>query len=277
MYHSGQKVRGERARTAAAGPEVRLVPAELQLAITGRSAALTRSAVHAVQRLAGNAAAARLVASRSAVRRDEAPVIQRAAATGAGCSYERGEVARSRTGAGLLARDVGMPQAHPDARPHFDPVSVADFAVGESAVKASTAAELTSGAWISIIEQQAPKKLEFVGFTDCVGAESTNATLRQRRAESVAALFPAARRMATSIAAAPGGDQIGDAKGMKGRAANRAVLIRAPRGAAPTPKPKTPAAPARPKPEVRAAADRGRHPLAGRTHPHQRPAGRRHD
>jgi outer membrane protein OmpA-like peptidoglycan-associated protein len=112
---------------------------------------------------------------------------------------------RSRTAVGLLPRDVSLPIGHPDARADFDPVVVADFAVNDASVKASTAAELRSGAWISIIERQAAKKLEFVGFTDCAGAEGRNASLRQQRAESVAALFPAARGLATSIGPAPTG------------------------------------------------------------------------
>jgi outer membrane protein OmpA-like peptidoglycan-associated protein len=132
--------------------------------------------------------------------------------------YEPGEIARSRTGDGILTHDV-MPRGR-------DAMLIGDFGVDRSAVKQETKEDSDLQAWIAVFESDPSYQLSILGLDDCVGAPAKRAALRKRRAESVLALLgPAARARVAVADAAPEGDFTADNQSIGGRAMNRGVLV----------------------------------------------------
>ncbi len=183
---------------------------------------LDAAAVLNLQRLAGNRAVAQLIS------------VQRAPCA----TYEPGERTKSRSSAGILGTDVSMTGGHGITTAGPDSVIVADFGVGRAAMKSSTVAELR-GSWIGILEAQTKPTYEFVGYSDCVGEDPANVSLRVERAQAVAALFPkTAARSPVPRAGTITEFPVGNTAAAE-RAMNRSVIIRLP----PTVKP-----PRRPRP-----------------------------
>ena len=156
--------------------------------------------------------------------------------------YEKGEEAQSRTAKGILDVDVGFEGFIGATYPDFvgtgspDAVAVADFEIDSGALRSSTKSELRAS-WVPTYKPG--DTLEFIGYSDCVGAESNNVSLRENRARAVAELFPSATRI---IRGAPIRDYLADGSSRAGRALNRSVVIR---------RPEAPPPPARKDPEPR--------------------------
>jgi len=185
--------------------------------------------IRQLQRMIGNRHVARLVQTRRLLPNGkmvglQSPIaLQRAA-----CEYESGEKATG-IDRGILGTDVqSIPATGSgyDAAPNS--VVIADFRPESAVVRTSTAEELRRGRWIDTLERQSlPYAL--LGFTDCVGEESDNQTLRADRARAVAAILPGTARRASGIGAAPAGHYLlpGNSTPPE-RALNRAVLLRLP-------------------------------------------------
>ena len=112
------------------------------------------------------------------------------------------------------------------ASPTFG-VLVSNFAVDERHTKPDLHRSLT---WINLLAHiglAANDEWEILGFSDCKGPESLNTTLRQNRADEVAALLPApTRARVTAVSAAPIAECIGNNASESDRSLNRSVLIR---------------------------------------------------
>ncbi len=134
------------------------------------------------------------------------------------CQYQEGEAEKSRSPQGLLANDIeraeffGMEPA--------DAVVIADFKVDDGALRPATES-LFRKYWLPTFDKAALSSLEVLGFNDCVGWESRNLQLRQQRAQAVARLLPG-----ISANAAPFGEYPAANSSERGRALNRAVMIR---------------------------------------------------
>jgi outer membrane protein OmpA-like peptidoglycan-associated protein len=164
------------------------------------------SAVLGLQRLAGNRAVT--------------PLVQRACAP-----YERGERTKAVAPAGVLSGDVSLAGDRVSST-SGDSVVVADFPIGSATLRSSTVAELRSS-WIGILERQ-PTVYDFIGYSDCVGEGGRNASLRQRRAQAVAALFPKTAGRGGAVRGAPVTDHAVDNTSAEERALNRSVVIQVP-------------------------------------------------
>jgi hypothetical protein len=122
-----------------------------------------------------------------------------------------------------------------------DAIMVADFEINSSALKPATRKLVSRLAGT----YKSTDTLEFVGFSDCVGLESRNATLRKDRARAVAGLFPVSGKI---VGAAPfptyppTGQYLASNTSATGRALNRSVVIRHEK-TAPPPKPVKPPEP----------------------------------
>ncbi len=171
------------------------------------AARLGPSAVLGLQRLAGNRAVT--------------PLVQRACAP-----YEKAERAKSGSSAGVLGRDVSLAGAHDIDSTGGDSVVVADFPIGSATLRSSTAAELKAS-WVGILERQTTA-YEFVGYSDCLGDEGRNSSLRQRRAQAVAALFPKTAARGGAVKGAPVTEHAVDNETPEDRALNRSVIIQVP-------------------------------------------------
>ena len=135
-------------------------------------------------------------------------------------AYVRGEVTRSRTAAGHITPDVRLLTG--------GRLLIADFGVNRGGVKRSTRSEALLRAWLRRFESDTSYRLRIVGYSDCVGNERANKTLRRRRARMVRRLLGrSARARVTAIGAAPRGAQVPgtDMRNAAGRALNRAVII----------------------------------------------------
>jgi outer membrane protein OmpA-like peptidoglycan-associated protein len=142
--------------------------------------------------------------------------------------YEKGEEAKSHTAKGILDLDVGFEGFISATYPEFygtgspDAVAIADFEVDSGALRSSTKSTLQAS-WVPTYKPG--ETLEFLGYSDCVGPEGNNVSLREKRAKAVADLFPSATRI---IRGAPIHEYVADGTSPAGRALNRSVVIRRP-------------------------------------------------
>ena len=105
---------------------------------------------------------------------------------------------------------------------------IADFGVNRGSVKRSTQSETLLRDWLRRFETDTSYRLRIIGYSDCVGSERSNATLRRRRARMVRRLLGrSARSRVTATGPAPRGAQVPgtDMRNAVGRAQNRAVII----------------------------------------------------
>ena len=132
--------------------------------------------------------------------------------------YEAGEVAKSRTQSGHLEQDVFMTKG--------GWLMVADFAIGQKEIKASTRKERLLKEWIEKFEAATPDEILIIGFSDCVGEENNNEALRRSRAVEVAKLFGPKARAKARIFSGKMGRYVADGnRTSTSRAINRGVLI----------------------------------------------------
>jgi hypothetical protein len=147
------------------------------------------------------------------------------------CEYEKGEEAAADAPQGILPYDIeraeffGMVPA--------DAMVVADFRPGDGELRPSTEGDLRKF-WLPQFDKKTLGGFEIVGFNDCVGWESSNKSLRQRRAQALSRLLPGA-----ATATASYDEYLVPNTSQRARALNRAVIVR-PKAkvAAPPPAPK---------------------------------------
>jgi outer membrane protein OmpA-like peptidoglycan-associated protein len=134
----------------------------------------------------------------------------------AACAPEPGEVAASRTDAGILVKDVEFTDKG---------VLIADFGVDRGSVKPGARAELS--ATLAQLENDSVKEIKITGFDDCLRAsDQAHRDLRRRRARKVLELLgPKARAKLKFADGAPLGTFIGPNTDRASRARNRSVLI----------------------------------------------------
>lgn len=146
------------------------------------------------------------------------PVVQRA------CPPKRpaGEEASSKAGSGLLANDVTFDRK-------ANKVVIADFPVSGASPPGGVTTEPDWERAMSIIAGT-PSVGPFVGilgFSDCIGSERRNFALRQKRADAVLGMLPAASRTKVMLAQAElTGNFLAGNDTAEQRARNRAVVIR---------------------------------------------------
>jgi outer membrane protein OmpA-like peptidoglycan-associated protein len=203
------------------------------------------SGVTALQRLVGNRATAHLCQTKSSVERAGVTAQRQSAPKTTTCTYEPGEKAKSRKAAGILDTKVAF-AGFLSTLPEFlttndsEAVVVTDFEIGSGELRPATRSLLTQ--WSKTYRPTDP--LEFIGFTDCVGMESQNSSLRQKRAQAVADVFPSSGNKVIGTAPfsayPPTGPYLADNTSSTGRALNRSVVIRHPKAPPPAPIPKPP-------------------------------------
>jgi outer membrane protein OmpA-like peptidoglycan-associated protein len=133
-------------------------------------------------------------------------------------TYKSGEIAKSRTSGGHLAPDVRLLGS--------GRLLIADFGVNWRHVKPSTTKEKVLSDWLKTFETDPTYRLKIIGYTDCVGPEKHNASLRKARAEQVYALLgPGAQSRVISKGSAPVSTYVADNSTIQGRAMNRGVII----------------------------------------------------
>ena len=133
------------------------------------------------------------------------------------CKPEPGEIAASRTAAGILNKDVEITDKG---------VFVTDFGVDRGSVKPGAKAELA--ATLERLENDPTvKSIRITGFDDCLKASpKDHRILRKRRALKVKELLgPKARAKLTFVGGAPLATFIGPNTDRAARARNRSVLI----------------------------------------------------
>lgn len=132
------------------------------------------------------------------------------------CQPIPGEIARSRTNAGILTNDVEFTDKG---------VLITDFGVDRGSVKPGTRAKFAPT--VALLEDDAVKTIKITGFTDCLKASpKEHRILRKRRALKVKALLgPKARAKVTFAGGAPLTEFIGPNTDPAARARNRSVLI----------------------------------------------------
>lgn len=132
------------------------------------------------------------------------------------CKPEPGEVAASRTNAGILTNDVEFTDKG---------VLITDFGVDRGSVKPSTKAQLASV--LADLEKDNVKTIKITGFDDCFKTSPReHIILRKRRALKVKELLgPKARSKVTFAGAAPLTANQGPNTDRAARARNRSVLI----------------------------------------------------
>ena len=128
------------------------------------------------------------------------------------------EVAQSRTLRGHLGDDV---RDLVDGR-----LLIADFAVGDARVKASTRQEGLLHDWLGRFECDSSYRLGIAGYSDCLGSEEANRALRSARAASVSALLDAGTRERLAyMLPAPVATFVTGNGTIEQRATNRSVVI----------------------------------------------------
>jgi hypothetical protein len=145
------------------------------------------------------------------------------------CQYQPGEETRARKPDGILPNDIergeflGVEPA--------DAVVIADFRVDDGELRPATAA-IFKRFWLPTFDKATLASLEIVGYNDCVGWESRNAVLRKARADAVGRLLPGlpARAAGSEEFLVPNTSE-------KGRATNRAAIIKPKPGKPPPPPP----------------------------------------
>ena len=164
------------------------------------------------------------------------PAVQRQAPPKPCAKYETNERDKSQK-AGYLSPDALLAGGRSIAGLDPELVVISDFGVGSATVKGATKSEL-KGSWIDIMERQAGKKYDIVGYSDCVGEGLDNLMLRDNRAWNIAGQFPKLGAQAAYIGPAPATEFLVDNTTAENRAINRGVVLRPPKGAPPLPKPK---------------------------------------
>ncbi len=143
------------------------------------------------------------------------------------CEYEKGEAAKSHASKGILNYDIEKAEFF-GINP-ADAVVIADFKVDDGELRPSTESDLRKY-WIPGFDKKSLNLLEIVGYSDCVGWENRNKSLREKRAQSVARHLPG-----PLTRPAPVDEYLVPNTSQRGRALNRSVIIRPP--PSPTPKP----------------------------------------
>lgn len=144
-------------------------------------------------------------------------------------SYERGEAQKSTTALGHLAADVAL---HPRG------LLIADFGVNWRTPREALKRDTVLKDWLKtiadVIRANPSTTIRILGFSDCIGTERNNRTLRRGRATRVLALlekmagraaWPAVKAKIKLTDAAPAGDYVASNATVEGRARNRSVLI----------------------------------------------------
>jgi hypothetical protein len=123
--------------------------------------------------------------SQPAVQRLEVPVVQRV------CPPKRpaGEEESSKSGGGLLSSDVRFDRG-------ANKVFISDFPVNSAAPPAGLSTEPDWERALSVIAgtPSIGPIVAIVGFSDCLGSESRNGPLRQKRADAILGLLPPASK-----------------------------------------------------------------------------------
>jgi len=148
------------------------------------------------------------------------------------CAYQKGEVERANSSKGILDYDIEKAEFFSMDPP--DATVVADFKIDDGELRPSTE-RLFRQYWMPRFDKRTLGSLEIVGFNDCVGWESRNRQLREQRAKSVARLLPGAAASAASIE-----QYLVPNTSERGRALNRAVIIRPKPNVPPPPPPPIP-------------------------------------
>jgi len=142
--------------------------------------------------------------------------LQRQAACPARAS---GEVARSRTSAGILTNDVVFTAS---ARR----LDIGDFAVNSANLPPGATDSPDWQRAMSLIAGDPSIRVAVTGFTDCAGSDSENLALRRQRTQSVIAAMPAAARGKILFAFTFTTTDFLDTNAtQEGRARNRAVRV----------------------------------------------------
>ena len=132
--------------------------------------------------------------------------------------YDSGEVTHSRNAAGWLDPDVIL--IRPDA------LLIADFAIGRNRVRSTATSNLLLQTKLAEFESDCAYRFTIVGYTDCIGDESRNITLRQQRAIKVEELLGTSSRTRVSFRGMAGlGEYIAPNDTAENRAKNRSAKI----------------------------------------------------
>jgi hypothetical protein len=152
--------------------------------------------------------------------RPEQPGIQRAPDKrgSAACpGYTRGEVARSRTAAGILTDDTRLLPGH---------IHLMDFGVNRRDVKSTVRGDKRFQRFVREVVADPTYRISILGLDDCVGSVPAREQLRHGRAQQVLTLFGRdAQSRVTFAGAADAGMYAADNRSSGGRAMNRGVLI----------------------------------------------------
>jgi Lysine-specific metallo-endopeptidase len=131
--------------------------------------------------------------------------------------YGPGEIARSRTEAGILVDDVKRVPGH---------LLISDFGVDQSKLKGIVRRDPLLLQMIVDFERDQDRVLTILGLDDCVGAVGARQRLREARAEEIFKLLgPSARTRVRFVGAADANLFHSDNRSSGGRALNRGVLI----------------------------------------------------
>jgi hypothetical protein len=114
-----------------------------------------------------------------------------------------------------------------DVARHPRGLLIADFGVGWSGIKSATKKEKLLQDWMAEIKTNLYSTiLRIYGYTDCVGTEKDNTSLRRSRAEHVYGLLDTDLQSRVDfLGAAKPGEYLADNKTKEGRATNRGVII----------------------------------------------------
>ncbi len=132
------------------------------------------------------------------------------------CRYLPGEIELSRSAPGLLPIDTFT---------HGAGLAIADFGVGRRLPKPLVLNSAPVQMWLARLGT-AYKRLEVIGYSDCVGAEATNTRLRMARARAVIERLPLHLRRDARADAAPLGEYLAGNRTPGERAMNRGVVLR---------------------------------------------------
>lgn len=145
--------------------------------------------------------------------------IQRSITRDNDCEYQSGEVNRSHSSSGLLSDDV---IELGDGR-----LLISDFGVDWRHVNANVASNPVFRRWDALFASDDSYRIEIIGYTDCVGNENKNTTLRQARARNIENLLSAGARQRVTFRGMAGlGQFVVPNTSQENRAKNRGVIIR---------------------------------------------------
>ena len=137
--------------------------------------------------------------------------------------YEKGEREISHCQTGKCEKG----HLNADVIRHPRGLLIADFGVGWSGIKAATKKEKLLKDWMAEVRPNLRSiAIRIYGYSDCVGQEKDNITLRRNRAAAVYALLDKdLQSRVTVVDAGPFKPYIADNKTKEGRANNRGVII----------------------------------------------------